>query len=416
MSDIIDSTDTEEIICVECNDTVDSDDKYMCPDGDEYCNDCFHEYFVICECSDTVSIDDAMSAQGEYYCQDCYDETFSHCDSCEVPVTNDYIHYSESRESYYCESCFEDIEDEEASDFVSNSPSSPTVRFDKSETKTHLNVDRLVGFEVECVLDNAMKTESGESLALLERPSGFRDTYDGSITADMGRELISRPASGDILYKRVSDLGLWASTYNVEVNKSCGFHVHIDATDTDWNDLRHISLVNLDIEPLLYAMMPKSRGATRQWCKKFPISKLELLQMNRESDFVEAWYEGNSINREKYNDSRYHGLNLHARFYLGTIEFRYHSGTVNTKKMKNWILICNSIVETGIHRARNNDVFNHQPIQRLAGTSTSTLGEKFYHLDKVTRDMIGFTQEMRRYMRSRISLFHNDINTNTNGE
>jgi hypothetical protein len=50
----------------------------------------------------------------------------------------------------------------------------------------------------------------------------------------------------------------------------------------------------------------------------------------------------------KYNDARYHGLNLHARVYLGTIEFRYHSGTNNPTKIKNWITICQSIVEKGI--------------------------------------------------------------------
>ena len=50
----------------------------------------------------------------------------------------------------------------------------------------------------------------------------------------------------------------------------------------------------------------------------------------------------------KYNDTRYHGLNLHARVYLGTIEFRYHSGTNNPTKIKNWITICQSIVEKGI--------------------------------------------------------------------
>ena len=48
----------------------------------------------------------------------------------------------------------------------------------------------------------------------------------------------------------------------------------------------------------------------------------------------------------------YHGLNLHARVYLGTIEFRYHSGTNNPTKIKNWITICQAIVQKGIEVGR----------------------------------------------------------------
>ena len=43
---------------------------------------------------------------------------------------------------------------------------------------------------------------------------------------------------------------------------------------------------------------------------------------------------------------------MHARVYLGTIEFRYHSGTNNATKIKNWITICQSIVQKGIELSR----------------------------------------------------------------
>jgi len=38
---------------------------------------------------------------------------------------------------------------------------------------------------------------------------------------------------------------------------------------------------------------------------------------------------------------------MHSRVYLGTIEFRHHSGTTNPEKIKNWITICQSLVEKG---------------------------------------------------------------------
>ena len=51
---------------------------------------------------------------------------------------------------------------------------------------------------------------------------------------------------------------------------------------------------------------------------------------------------------DKYNEARYCGLNLHSRYYHGSIEFRLHSGTINKKKIVNWISICNIIIEKGI--------------------------------------------------------------------
>ena len=54
----------------------------------------------------------------------------------------------------------------------------------------------------------------------------------------------------------------------------------------------------------------------------------------------------------KYNDARYFGTNVHARFYLGTIEFRYHEGTVYSKPIREWIQFLNRIMtaSTKLHK------------------------------------------------------------------
>ena len=102
-------------------------------------------------------------------------------------------------------------------------------------------------------------------------------------------------------------------------------------------------------------MVAKSRGGTN-WCKPLPVymTKERIMRINNDTDFIGTWYESceEAPSFDKYNDSRYHGLNLHARVYLGTIEFRYHSGTNNATKIKNWITICQSIVQKGIELSR----------------------------------------------------------------
>ena len=43
------------------------------------------------------------------------------------------------------------------------------------------------------------------------------------------------------------------------------------------------------------------------------------------------------INHQHYNSSRYHGINLHAFFTKGTVEFRLFNGTTHAGKIKSYI-------------------------------------------------------------------------------
>ena len=45
-----------------------------------------------------------------------------------------------------------------------------------------------------------------------------------------------------------------------------------------------------------------------------------------------------------YVNDRYYGTNLCALQKYGTIEFRYHSGTVDAEKIIAWVRILNAIV------------------------------------------------------------------------
>lgn len=57
----------------------------------------------------------------------------------------------------------------------------------------------------------------------------------------------------------------------------------------------------------------------------------------------QIWYNGASRQREHYNNSRYHCLNLHSVFQKGTIEFRLFNGTTHAGKIKAYIQLCLAI-------------------------------------------------------------------------
>ena len=75
-----------------------------------------------------------------------------------------------------------------------------------------------------------------------------------------------------------------------------------------------------------------------------------ILDVKSTSDLCQLWYEvmnGTHASSEKYNDSRYRGFNLHSRFLHGTIEYRYHHGTLSDYYINNWIMFCLAISDFG---------------------------------------------------------------------
>ena len=278
--------------------------------------------------------------------------------------------------------------------------------FKVAETFNTLNISRLVGIESEVVLDRTDKDENGDSFARGDIPHGWSSTYDGSIHGD-GIELISKPANGDLLKERIDSLSTWSRSYNVDVNRSCGLHIHIDATDTTWEDLKWISIVNKKIESYIFSMMPESRRNSN-WCKPMEMSLDDLTECNSSEHFVEMYYDGYGVSSEKYNDSRYHGLNLHARFYLGTIEFRYHSGTTNSIKITNWIKLCNSIVETGLMLSREGNKKDRAFFLEKEAVFNGLFDiAAIADLDTIFENMIKVDNLMVDYVKSRIQKFNN---------
>ena len=412
--------DENLIDCIECNEQFDENDCSTTSNG-SVCACCYDDTYYTCEsCGEIEHLDYSCRAPSdEYYCECCRDNTFSYCQDCEEPVWHDDQRETDNGD-YVCESCYEHQYHEAADTFVKDSPSKPTISFYESKNFDKLNIHRLVGVEAECVFGDCDTDEEGTPMALHDIPSGWREAYDGSIDGN-GREIISSPSNGNILWQRIKDLEDWAIEHNVYINRSCGLHVHLDATDTTWQDLKAISLVMMKVEQHIFDMLPKSRQNSN-WCKRIDMNISDLISCSTEREFVELWYSqgGDAINRTKYNDTRYHGLNLHARFYLGTIEFRYHSGTLNSKKILNWIKICNAVMETGMKLSRDSKwieghkfYYETQDVEFI----TDVYGEinhpiekrknqRYVSLSELLNHMVGIDKSTASYMVDRMRLFN----------
>ena len=134
--------------------------------------------------------------------------------------------------------------------------------------------------------------------------------------------------------------------YGAITNKSCGIHVHIDASPFDAKKLRNITNIMAAKEDLIYKALNVSVDRQHRWCR--PVDQRFLEELNRRRpasmrDVERIWYDGPSRSYEHYDDSRYHCLNLHSVFQKGTVEFRLFNGTLHAGKIKAYIQFCLAI-------------------------------------------------------------------------
>lgn len=328
-------------VCYGCEEFV-PNDLSLEQGGDCYCNDCFYERFAECEnCSYIMDSDYVYyTVDGDAFCDDCYSEYYGWCQSCDSECHREYLYYQEGTDEDMCEQCYEAIEIDLDSYNSITIRDNPDNTFDKNKFK------RLCGVELETVYKGEDVSDISD---IGDTPFDFKRVSDGSING-IGAEWVSSPMNGDRLFNQIDGMSKWLKNNKFSTNRSCGYHVHIDARDLYWAELCGIGIVGNAAESIMYSMIPKSRKSSN-WCRPSKVSTKQLLTVRNNDDFINAWYDGVSCGApslQKYHDSRYHAINMHSRAYLGTIEFRHHSGTLNTGKIKNWITICQSIVEAGI--------------------------------------------------------------------
>ena len=158
-------------------------------------------------------------------------------------------------------------------------------------------------------------------------------------------------ASGLEDVKRVMEI---LRDHGAYVNGTCGLHVHHDASDFGCRELRNLLELMVLWEPRIFDAVPDNEKRMEVSCR--PLSQ-EVLELVRGCSYTECadvrclqdiWYaqEENSPDKIRYNETRYHGLNLHSFWFRGTVEFRHMRGTLAGETAERWILFTHSLMET----------------------------------------------------------------------
>ena len=329
---------------------------------------------------------------------------------------------------------------------------------------TNSITDRTFGIEIECFLNqdkelfaqsfNDMTSDVRKNQSIYYAPNTYgtwlRDKwvlgYDGTVRSHgsshrNGVELTSCPIKFSELdnikpiLKKLKDGG-------ATVNKSCGFHCHIDAKDLSLKEVKKIMISYLIYEEVIAFMHPYSR----RWNADFANSSRNVNTSQIDNAFRNATtndlikkirkaknWERLFLSCSGY-DPRYVKLNIKGLYQYhtntgpsqgrtGTIEFRQHGGTIDQDKMIAWISFCYQMVESARYAkcdSLQNDT-HHVPFAR----KKRRLFDKIRHQLKKGFDtqeefensyLFNRYSESRRFLIKRITWFMGPANRLTESE
>jgi hypothetical protein len=254
-----------------------------------------------------------------------------------------------------------------------------------------------------------------EHVLTLMRESGI---YDWRYEADAscGNEIVSPVLDGEKGLHQALQVCECATAAQKQfelgrlLGPDAGVHFHFDARDLvkqsqkEVQAIRNVLLMSAVLEPLWFSMNP---GARFETAFAAPLN-FNLFQMVRARDMVDIrdiWFrhyqgvKGHSdsyriqhnsyaptfINDgerrpDKYDWTRYHGLNLVALWKHGTFEFRYTHGSFEPRNIEMWFNLYKTVVEIA-RSTRTRDIVMACPmnIDDIKTSSINGLHELLYN-------------------------------------
>jgi len=250
-------------------------------------------------------------------------------------------------------------------------------------TTDTIKTARTFGVEIEFGLNRQITDESfkhefemrtGEQLSIQTSTydTGHSDTkwilaYDSSVSVrnHRGLELKSPPI-------KLSEIGRLKKVYDYldesgKVNRTCGQHVHIDTNDMTFKQKKKILIAYLVNEDVIDMMHPVSRrygtGVGSRYCgsgdgrRQISYNHVTGGSHGHTYATLQEHYKSVVINEciKKIKKAKnlaklkvagfgdkFSNVKIDSRY--GTLEFRQHSGTLEYKKIMNWIIFLNQFV------------------------------------------------------------------------
>ena len=184
-----------------------------------------------------------------------------------------------------------------------------------------------------------------------------------------------------------------------DASRGCGVHIHIGAQSHTPQSLRNLANIMASHESLIAEALKLDRSRMSRYCRTVDPRFLE--QVNRRkprtmAQLADIWYNSNGAN---------YGINLHATFTKGTVEFRLFQfdeptverrGGIHAGQLKSYIQLCLALsqmakdVRTASPKPQQNE--NPKYAMRTWLLRLGFIGEEFATArDFLTRNLSGDT-------------------------
>ena len=188
---------------------------------------------------------------------------------------------------------------------------------------------------------------------------------------------------------------LVSNKIEARVNKSTGLHIHISNDDLTFKQNKLIAKRYAKFEDVFDYFMPRSRRTNSAgYCRSLICNargtSVEII--NQTIQKINSCRSIRCVQRLFGDGSRYAKLNFTSPH--GTVEFRHHSGTIDSVKINNWLKLCHQIVVASK---------NNKPVKKLDATRTGT--RTLNHRFKVLMSGINITSDVKKFFGKRMRKF-----------
>jgi len=124
------------------------------------------------------------------------------------------------------------------------------------------------------------------------------------------------------------------------VDERCAIHIHVDAALFTGKQLCTLAKLVYQQEELLYAALGISEERAERYAKPTDPAFIRLLEQRRPATLGamnRLWYGQHEAQPTHYHPTRYRGVNFHAIWDKGTVEFRWFESTLHAGKVKAYV-------------------------------------------------------------------------------
>lgn len=390
--------------CAYCGDGIpETQDEHISVRGSEYCDDCHDQYTFHCDhCEGFDHEDNAYSVSGnETICPQCRRDHYDQCSDCGEVMPSDQIRND------YCEDC---LQDRPIRDQVEREVNVDTDEFiDPERSGAITQSARFFSAEIEAYYPSEPALEAVANAM----PEALGISGDGSLNGERGIEFQTPRLAGQRGEDFIKKLCGLLNAKKFKVDRSCGLHIHLDggkkyvtktmvAQRAEPKALKALMMFYLMFDDVILSFLPVSRRNNR-YCipMRTNYSADEIKRCQTLDDLEALWYKDPSKDRrerrkkQKYDDTRYSGINFHSMLGHNHLEIRFHSGTMDSRKILFWVALhvrIMDVIEAGYVHIDN--ITGGNRIMRSLEDKT----EFFF-------DLIGLNPALRQYYYKRQEIF-----------